>query len=314
MKRKKRLGNLKRGLLALALLSTMTFGACKLLAPKPEAGGGKWLSNLFQQTGGQPEKDAFYSPYAILIQLSDESILFDKNSSKTIYPASMTKMMTVLAALEGLSDLDERIVLPQAMFQRLYAQDAALAGFLPGESVSVRDLLYGAMLPSGAECCVALARYLSGSEAEFAAQMNRKAAELGMGQTHFVNSTGLHDSNHVTTVADLSILLRSALKNSAFREIFTAQRYSTQPTNLHPDGITFISTLFQDAEGAALPGGRLLGGKTGYTSQAGLCLASLAVKEGEEYIFISAGAAGNHQTEQYNLLDAFAAYNGVRPS
>lgn len=141
--------------------------------------------------------------------------------------------------------------------------------------------------------------------------MNQKAEELGMKKTHFANATGLHNENHYTTVKDLAILLCNALKNDTFREIFTTFRYSIPPTNKHPGGITFYSTMYKRLGDQKIIDGEILGGKTGYTDKAGLCLASLA-KVGElEYILITTGAKGDHHTEQYNIIDAIAVYNSI---
>ena len=253
--------------------------------------------------------DGLYSQNAILVRLDDNTILMKKNSRQKIYPASMTKIMTSITAIEKLTDLSKEIVLSNAMFQDLYKANASMAGFLPDEKVKAIDLLYGVMLPSGAECCTGIAEYISGSEQKFAGLMNKKASDLGMDNTHFTNSTGLQDENHYTTVEDLSILLEYALKNEVFRQIFTASRYSTSPTNKHPDGITFYSTMFKNIRGPGIEGGRILGGKTGYTAEAGLCLASLAEKDGRDYILVTAGAKGDHETEQYNISDACFIYN-----
>jgi D-alanyl-D-alanine carboxypeptidase (penicillin-binding protein 5/6) len=141
--------------------------------------------------------------------------------------------------------------------------------------------------------------------------MNQKAAELGMHDTHFTNATGLHDENHYTTVKDMAVLLSYALRNDEFREIFTSFRHTTKPTNKHPVGITFYSTMFENLKGTNITGGEVLGGKTGYTDEAGLCLASLAKTGGKEYILVTAGARGDHKSEQYNITDALAVYNSL---
>jgi D-alanyl-D-alanine carboxypeptidase (penicillin-binding protein 5/6) len=253
--------------------------------------------------------DALASRNAVLVSLEDDEILYNKEGNETIYPASLTKIMTVIAAIESLDDLNQSIMISSDMFDALYRENASMAGFLPGEAVPAVDLLYGALLPSGAECCIALAEYISGSEAAFAALMNEKAEALGMKHTHFANSTGLHASDHYTTAQDLAVLLEYSLQNDTFRDIFTSQRYSTGPTKLHPDGITFYSTLFKSMASPEFEGGSILGGKTGYTSEAGLCLASLAEKNGREYILITAGAEGDHSTEQFNILDALYVYS-----
>lgn len=251
------------------------------------------------------------SPYAILMRLKDHVILMQKNSEEKIYPASMTKIMTAIVAIENLPDLQMKIKLPYSIFQELYNADASMAGFKPDEQVRAIDLLYGALLPSGAECCIGLAGEIAGSEQGFVKKMNQKAAVLGMNNTHFENATGLQDDNHYTTVKDLAVLLSYALHNAAFREIFTSSRHATPPTNKHPGGITFNSNMFEKLKDPRIYGGRVLGGKTGYTDKAGLCLASLAEKGRNEYILITAGAKGDPKSEQYNITDALTVYNSL---
>ncbi|WP_434509884.1 D-alanyl-D-alanine carboxypeptidase family protein [Desulfitobacterium sp. AusDCA] len=255
--------------------------------------------------------DKLNSPNAILIRLKDHTILMQKNSEEKIYPASLTKMMTAIVAIENLPNLKEGIKLTNSTFQGLYGADASMAGFQPGEQVRAIDLLYGVMLPSGAECCIGLADQIAGSEQNFVKLMNQKAADLGMKNTHFENATGLHNVNHYTTVKDLAILLNYALQNDTFREIFTSSHHSTPPTNKHPRGITFNSTMFEELNSLNIIGGEILGGKTGYTDEAGLCLASLAKVGNQEYILISAGAKGDHHSEQYDITDALAVYNSI---
>lgn len=253
-----------------------------------------------------------YSRNAVLVRLADQRVLFEKNSDEEIYPASLTKIMTVVIAIENLTDLNQSIRLSKEMFETLYAENASLAGFLPGETVPAIDLLYGALLPSGAECCIGLAEDICGSEAGYVELMNEKAKALGMEDTHFTNTTGLHSSDHYTTVRDLALLLEYSLENDTFRDIFTSQRHYTAPTDLHPGGITLCSTLFQSMDSSGISDSLILGGKTGYTSKAGLCLASLAKIDEEEYILITAAAEGNHYTEQFNIMDALYVYSSLR--
>lgn len=267
--------------------------------------------NIETNTSTPISLDKLNSPNAILVRLKDHSILMQKNSDEKIYPASLTKMMTALVAIENLPDTKEKIRLTNATFNGLYEAHASMAGFQPGEEVQPIDLLYGVMLPSGAECCIGLADQIAGSEQNFVDLMNQKAVELGMENTHFENTTGLHDENHYTTVKDLAILLSYALQNDMFREIFTASKHSTLPTNKHLEGITFYSTTFEKLNDNNIDGGKILGGKTGYTEEAGLCLASLAEVDNQEYIMISAGAQGDHHSEQYNITDAVAVYSSI---
>ena len=252
--------------------------------------------------------DGLISPNAILLEADSSEVLAEKNADSQIYPASMTKMMTVLLAIEAEPDLDRQVTIPEDVFPALEQEGASMAGFKPGEVVAIRDLLYGALLPSGAECCETLARLVSGTEADFVALMNQKAAELGMTSTHFCNPTGLHDPEHVSTVRDISTLLREAVRNETFRKILTTDRYTIQPTNLHPKGFTVTNTLLRELNGDEIRNGKILGGKTGYTSEAGLCLASIAEVKEKEYLLVTAGALGNHETEQYHIEDAVKAY------
>src|SRR5699024_9607630 len=142
----------------------------------------------------------------ILVRISDGQTVEEKDEDVQIYPASMTKMMTAIVAIENLSDLNQTITLSQELFAPLYEEGASMAGFAPGDQVTAMDLLYGVILPSGAECCLGLAEQIAGSESAFADMMNAKAQELGMTATHFVTSTGLHDPEHYTTVRDLTKL------------------------------------------------------------------------------------------------------------
>lgn len=252
-----------------------------------------------------------YSRYAVLMDLNSGQIIAECNSRDRIYPASLTKIMTALVAIENISNLEEKITIPSEIFQTLYAENASMAGFEPGEEAILKDLLYGVLLPSGAECCIALADHIAGSENEFAGLMNKKAKELGMDDTHFCNVTGLHEKDHYSTVKDIAVLLQYALQYQDFQDAFCSTRYSTHPSVQHPNGFTFYSTMFQNMDSPQVTGGEILGGKTGYTGEAGQCLASLAEVNGRKYILVTARADGTHETEQLHILDAVNVYNQI---
>ncbi len=254
--------------------------------------------------------DDLHSPYALLLHLESGQVLFEKNSQERCYPASLTKIMTTLLVLEQADSLEEEITLSASVFEQIAGQNASVAGFYQGEQVRIIDLLYGVMLPSGAECSIALAEYISGSEAEFAVRMNARAADLGMYDTRFLNATGLHDENHYTTMADMSTLLAYCLENEQFREIFTSLFHAVPATNMHPDGMTLYSTLTKEHDDFSAGNGMLIGGKTGHTSEAGLCLASLGTAGGEEYILITAGADVT-SSESGHIEDALYVYRKV---
>ena len=255
--------------------------------------------------------DDLYSHYAVLIRRSTGEKIFDLRSEERMFPASMTKMMTALVAYEQLSDLQTKITLNPDMFDKLTEEGASMAGFSAGEEVTALDLLYGVLLPSGAECCTGLAEYISGDEEAFVELMNQKAAELGMNHTHFCNPTGLHDENHYTTVSDMAILLEALLEKEELRQIMSATSHTSAPTNLHPEGLTYPSSMFEDMPANALASGLILGGKTGYTQEAGQCLASFGKADGEEYILVTGKTPGNPETEPYHIIDAYRCYSSI---
>ena len=186
-----------------------------------------------------------------------------------------------------------------------------MAGFEPGELATLEELLYGIMLPSGAECCLAYADWIAGSEVDFVLLMNQRARELGMDDTNFANCTGLHSADHYTTANDLAILLRYALQNETFRQVFTTEDFMVTPSVLHPYGFNLHSTLATAMAQCDTPlpdGLSILGGKTGYTSAAGLCLASLAEVGVEEYLLITVGAEGSLDSPPYHVMDAIELY------
>lgn len=248
---------------------------------------------------------------AFLCLLSDREPLYEKAATERAFPASLTKMMTAILAIESLTDLEETIEVPAELYQELYAENAALAGFLPGDQVRAIDLLYGTMLPSGAEAAESLAIRVGGSIDGFVAMMNQKAATLGMHGTHFVNVTGLHHPEHYSTAEDMARLARYALENPTFRELFTAKSRQSAPTAKSPEGVLLGSTLFQRASMTGYSTGPILGGKTGYTEDAGLCLASLGLVNGEEYLLITLGAPGDGQSEPNHLIDQLKIYENL---
>ena len=247
------------------------------------------------------------SDYVVLEDAGGATIA-ERGAHERMRPASMTKMMTALVAIERIGVLDAPATVMSGDFAGLYEANASLAGFEPGERTTVRELVYGALLPSGAECCQALARIAAGTTDDFVDLMNERAAELGMADTHFRNTTGLDEDGHYSTAADMATLLRAALDNEDFRAAFTSVRHAVPPTNRHPDGFTLRSTLSESLGSYEVPGGWIIGGKTGYTAGAGLCLASAAEIDGELYVLVTAHAPGAQDSGRH-ARDAVAAYS-----
>lgn len=248
------------------------------------------------------------SSNAIFIELSSGETMAEKLPDDKIYPASLTKIMTAIIVLEHFGNLEEELTVPQEIYTYLVQENASVAGFYGGESVRIIDLLYGVLLPSGAEACLTLANAVSGNEVAFAKKMTEKAHSLGAINTNFVNSTGLHDDAHYTTVRDISIILTYALKNETFKTIFTTEKYTTPATNKHNYGVTMNSTTFSAFKRAGLNNTYVKGGKTGFTGEAKLCLASYGVKNGREYILVTVGAGnglssrGTQQVQDANYI------------
>ncbi len=253
-----------------------------------------------------------FSEYAILMDLDQQEVLAKYHSQKKMYPASLTKIMTVLLVIEHTDDYETFVTIPQNIYPSLEKQNASFAGFRPQETVTVDDLLCATLLASGAESAMTLANFIAGSEENFVDMMNEKAYALGMVNTHFMNCTGLHDKNHYTTMEDLAILLSYALQNEDFYTLFTMTSHICAPSTFHSQGLLIQSTLFQSLQEHGLENPLIIGGKTGYTPQARLCLASLAEIEGKQYIFISAKALGDHTTTPYHLLDALYVYQQIK--
>jgi len=257
-----------------------------------------------------------YSEKAVLIHLDSGEVLAEKNAYDRGQPASITKVMTTIIAIENIPDLDATYTMPIEIFNEIYGQDLSSAGLVNGETLTIRDILYGLFLRSGAECCLAIENIVSGDSESFVALMNAKAEELGLNDTHFANSTGDTDENHYTTVYDMAILLRYCLQNETFREIASTSEYTVAPTNKHADGLTFNSTLSQslpimsDYEGLFT----IEGGKTGHTDTAGRCLITFAEINGEEYILCTFGAynfdgqptTNLHTRDHCNVYSAFS--------
>lgn len=247
-----------------------------------------------------------------LLKAREGSEIYRKGETQRISIASLTKIMTAVCILENVEDFEESVTVPQGIFFDIERNNLAVAGLMAGERINYWDLLHGIILPSGADAALTAAISLCGDEKSFVEIMNAKAMELGMSATHFTNATGLDDRGHYSTVKDMMILLEYALKNEAFYQVFTTLEYQGAATNLHPEGNYFTSSLISRGESLALSDGNIIGGKTGYTSKAGLCLASMAEINGEEYVLIIAGCNGSEDSKQFNVIESRNLYNSVQ--
>ena len=224
------------------------------------------------------------SSNAILYNLNNNEVIYEKNSEERIKIASMTKIMTSIVAIENIEDLDSKIVITNKMLEGLREKNASVVGFKVGDVVTYEDLLYGAMLPSGADATQALAISISGSVDEFVSLMNKKANQLNLVNTNFTNTTGLDDSDNYSTVKDVATILKYALSNETFKKIFQSRYYTT--TN----GKALVSTIEYNSLKYNLDTRHIMGAKTGMTTKAGLCLASIASHNDINYLLVTAGA------------------------
>lgn len=248
------------------------------------------------------------SEYAILIDVDEQTVVAEKNGEDRIYPASMTKIMTLIVAVEHITDFNERYTMDFDIVNDAYLAGASIAGFSTGEKVPLIDLLYGAALPSGADATAALARYVAGSEEEFAKLMNEKARSMGLRSTHFENASGLHDKNHYSTPHEMALILEYAMQSPKIAEILSTYTYTTTPTDEHPEGIFLVSTMFKKMRGDESGVAEVIAGKTGYTVEAHNCLASMAqTPEGHRYVLVTASAIGEY-APIFDAIDIYKTY------
>ncbi|HOO27483.1 MAG TPA: serine hydrolase [Lachnospiraceae bacterium] len=222
------------------------------------------------------------------------TILAQRDADAVISPASMTKILTLLVAAEHVTDLDDTFTITLDITDYSFENDCSNVGFSENETVTVRDLFYGTILPSGADAAVGLATYVAGSQEAFVELMNEKLDELGLSDTaHVTNCVGIYDEDHHCTVYDMAMILEAAMDNELCRTVLSAHTYTTSATEEHPEGIT-ISNWFlrriEDKDSA----GTVICGKTGYVVQSGNCAASYAEdSDGNGYICVTVNSTSS---------------------
>lgn len=245
------------------------------------------------------------SSNVIMYNLNEDKVIYEKDSNQKISIASLTKIMTTIVAIENIENLDAKIIIQSRDFTGLYEADASVAGFVVGEEVTYRDLLYGTFLPSGAEATQALAYNLTGSIDDFVGLMNKKAQELNLENTHFANTTGLDDEQNYSTVKDVATILKYALKNETFKEIYEANSYIAS-NGKH----AFYSSFRYTAARYNYNVNKIIGAKTGYTDNAGKCLASTAYDDNNDILYMLVTCGASVETDDaYHVKDSFNIYN-----
>ncbi|HHZ03146.1 MAG TPA: D-alanyl-D-alanine carboxypeptidase [Tissierellia bacterium] len=260
------------------------------------------------------------SESAVLIDAETGTILAQKNANKKMYPASLTKIMTAILAIE-MGELTDIVTVDEDTPYEIEGSHIALE---PGEILTLKDLLYALMLPSANDAASVIAKHYGKSLEDFVKIMNDKAKEIGAYNTNFVNPHGLHDDNHYTTAADMALITKYAMENEVFRNIVETIRYEIKPTNkkdearnfatlnrlLHDTGYNqiyvdglYISPYYEYATGA----------KTGYTPQAGNCLSATAQKDGTKLIAVTMkGVSLEMYQDVHNLFNyGFREYESI---
>ena len=231
-----------------------------------------------------------------LIDVESGDILAAKGAHKRIVPASMTKILTVLVAAEHITpeQMDDKVEITIDITDYSYRNDCSNTGYEVGEKVTVRDLFYGTILPSGADSAVALATYVAGSHEKFVDMMNEKLEEMGLSETtHFTNCVGLYDEDHYSTPYDMAMIIKAATDNEWVREVISTHTYTTSKTKQHKEGLTVSNWFLRRIEDKDTYG-EVLCAKTGFVAQSGSCAASLAAdKNGKEYICVTAGSTSS---------------------
>ena len=248
---------------------------------------------------------------ALLMDVATGTVLYEKECHERLAPASVTKVMTMLLIMEALDDgrihLDDQVTASEAAAAKGGSQIYLKAG----ETMPVSDMLKSIAVSSANDCACAMAELIAGSESAFVEQMNQRAAELGMADTHFVNCTGLDDSkeaeNHRTSAYDIALMSRQLLKYHPDIKKYTTIWMDTVRGGTF--GLSNTNKLIRFYSGAT-------GLKTGFTSGAGYCLSATAKREGMELIAVVMGceSAQKRTADCKALLDyGFATYSVVRP-
>lgn len=237
-----------------------------------------------------------YSDKVLVYDLTDDSLLLEKKSEESANIASLTKIMTTITAIEKNPDISESMTITSDVFEGL-PWDASVAGLKVGDNLTIEDLLYASILPSGADATQALAIASSGSVSSFVSDMNELAQRIGATNSSFKNVTGLDEEGHKSTASDILKILKYALNNPLFKRIYSTKEYTL--TN----GLVVRSTVIGYSRNLNLNTDRIIGSKTGYTSKAGLCISALTNINGHEVIIIALGAPPVIR-EAYNVKDA----------
>ncbi len=243
----------------------------------------------------------------MLVSMDTGEILYSNNIDQKVYPASLTKIMTVTLMLEsGKYDPTGKVAMTKEVQRLISGTGSAVSNFQIGEEITQLDLVYTVLMSSFGDCAYLAAIYYGGSVEGFVAMMNDKAAELGLTGTHYSNPVGLHEDENYTTVRDVYILMTYALKNETFKTICSAPRHTIEATNMSGKR-TLSTTNFLIDNTTNYYYQYAKGGKTGYTDKAGRCLVSFASYNGYNYMCVLMNCPANAD-RRYEFAESAALY------
>lgn len=237
------------------------------------------------QTISFADEISLKSKAAILVEVSTGRILYEKNSTEKMWPASTTKIMTAILTIEK-CNLDDIVIVSQKAISNI-PNGYVTCNLQEGEEISVKDLLNALMIVSANDAAYVLAEHVGGSIVEFADLMNQKARDIGCTGTHFVNPNGVHDDRHYSTAYDLYLIASYAMKNPVFRDLVAQAEGVLPATNKYPNSDRILKTtnaLINPQSSNYYK--NAIGIKTGHTSQAGNCLVSESSRDGLEFIAV----------------------------
>ena len=234
---------------------------------------------------GWPQGPDTYSETAVLMDADTGVILYNKGMDEKRYPASITKIMTALLALEN-SNLDDQVTFTEECLAD-QTSDSGNIGMQVGEVLTMRQCLLALMIRSANDVATQIAVHIAGSVSAFADMMNQRAQELGCVNTHFVNASGMPDENHYTTAHDMALIFQEAIKNQDFKDIIGTQSFTIDPTNMNPESRTYSTHHALVAQSAPEHYEGCFGGKTGVTEASKNTLVSGAIRDGMTLIAVA---------------------------
>lgn len=315
-KKKRKVNKVRLGLLltlTVCLLGLFVFSVLKLIdvikTPKDTLDINELRINELDYSEMKEFDFDLYSNQYMLVRLNDFKVLYGKDLDDRFYPASLTKVMTLNAALSTSTNYEETSTLSYEEYWALIKDDASVAGLYPGKEQTLNDLFYELILPSGADAAEALDNYsVDKTGKDLVTIMNEKVNELGLNNSSFSNTTGLDDQNLYTSLNDYYKIVLDTIKNPTGKKVLKTLKY---PFNNHLPDVddTLVHTIIKyDNISNRNDGVTILGGKTGYTPKAGQNVVILYTHNNRSYMLILAGATGK-SSEHTNIKDANTILN-----